>query len=60
MQRRQRNWLFTTVIMAVADERRYKVLALELKCPMQVNRNHWIDGTVPWSSGLTGNCVVLH
>jgi hypothetical protein len=31
MQRRQRNSFFTTMISAVADEGRYKVLALELK-----------------------------
>ena len=60
MERRQRNCLFITMISAVADERRYKVLALELKCPIQVNWNHWIHGTVLRSSGVTGNCVVLH
>ena len=46
MQCRQRNWFFTTMILAVADEQRYKVLILDLKCPMQVNQNHWIGGTV--------------
>ena len=56
---RERKWFFTTMILAVADERRCKVLALELKCPIQVNWNHWIHGTVLWSSGVTGNCVVL-
>ena len=55
MQCRQRNWFFTTMILAVADEQRYKVLILDLKCPMQVNQNHWIGGTV-W---VPGNCAVL-
>ena len=57
---RERKWFFTTMILAVADERRCKVLALELKCPIQVNWNHWIDRSVLWSSGLTGHFVVLH
>lgn len=58
-QCRQRNWIFTTVILAGADELRYKVLAPELKYPIQVNRNHWIHGTVPWSPRVTANCVEL-
>lgn len=53
----ERNSFFTAMILAVADERRNKVLALELKCPIQVNRNYWIGGTVLWSSVFTGNCV---
>ena len=47
MQCRQRNWFFTTMFLAVADEGRYKVLALELNYPIPVNQNHWISGTVP-------------
>jgi hypothetical protein len=46
MQCRQRNWFFNTMILAVADEQRQKVLALEQKYPIQVNQKYWVGGSV--------------